>query len=154
MKQYAKPIIHGPGSGEHNDGFGFNRWFRITPKDTDGKFAVFEEEIPEGAGPPIHVHKTEFELFIVLDGRMKFHCDGVEEVAEPGTTVLIPPGARHAFRGMGPGTSRVLIMLAPGRGEGLFRDLASAELLPPTDMDAINEIAACYDVEFVGPPLD
>ena len=153
MSCTAKAIIHSPGEGQKNDGLGFTRWFRITPDDTDGRFAVFEEEVPEGAGPPLHIHKTEDEQFTVLSGRVKFHCNGEEVSAGPGTTVLIPAGARHAFIGVGPGPSRILVMLTPGRGEGLFREAAAEGLSPQSDMARITEVAARYDVEFVGPPL-
>ncbi|MEM9357193.1 MAG: cupin domain-containing protein [Pseudomonadota bacterium] len=146
-------MVHGSREGQENTGLGFKRWFRITPEDTHGRFAVFEEEVPEGAGPPLHVHKTEDEQFTVLSGSLKFHCNGDELVVGPGTTVLIPAGARHAFKGVGPGSSTILVMLTPGHGEGLFRDVAREKLDPHTDMARITEIAAEYGVEFVGPPL-
>ena len=154
MTKKHAPIVNALATGEANSVFGFKRYFRITPQDTDGKFCVFEEEIEEGAGPPLHIHHTEHEMFTVLSGSVKFHCDGTEADAGVGTTALIPPGARHAFKGIGPGTSRVLIMLSPGRGEGFFRQVAKEGLSPKDDVDRVNEIAAEYSVEFVGPPID
>lgn len=147
------PIVHHPGDGAHNAAFHLDRWFRLTPRDTGGAFALFEEHIPQGSGPPLHIHHTEHEIFTVLTGRVRFHCDGHEAEATPGTTVLIPPGAPHAFKGLGPGMSRVLIQLSPGRGVGFFTDVAAENLSPETDMDRILQIAADYDLEFVGPPL-
>jgi drug/metabolite transporter (DMT)-like permease len=67
---------------------------------------------------------------------------------------LVLPGACHAFKGIGPGTSRVLVMLPPARSEGFFRDVAKEALSPQDGMDRVNEIAAKYSLEFVGPPLD
>ncbi|MEM9012266.1 MAG: cupin domain-containing protein [Pseudomonadota bacterium] len=146
-------LIHGPEGGEANRAFNLRRWFRVTPGDTDGAFAVFEEEIPEGSGPPLHIHHTEHELFTVLSGRVLFHADGEETAGDPGYTILIPPGIPHAFKGLGPGPSRVLVMLSPGRGEGLFREVEAEGLQPGRDTARIEEIGARYDVEFVGPPL-
>ena len=137
-----KALIHGLGDGEENNGFGFKRWFRIRPEDTGGAFAVFEEEIPEDAGPPLHIHKTEFEQFTVLSGSIRFHCNGEEAIAHPGTTVLIPPGARHAFKGIGPGLSRVIIMLSPGRGEGFFRDVEAGKLHSTGDIEKVEKLLA------------
>ncbi|KIT17329.1 hypothetical protein [Jannaschia aquimarina] len=54
----------------------------------------------------------------------------------------------------GPGEARVLIMLPPGKGVGFFRDVAAEGLSPGSDMSRINEIAATYGVEFVGPPIE
>jgi quercetin dioxygenase-like cupin family protein len=154
MTQKHTPIVNAPATGEANSVFGFKRYFRITPEDTGGAFCVFEEEIEEGAGPPLHIHHAEHEMFTVLSGSVKFHCDGTEAVAEAGTTALIPPGACHAFKGIGPGTSRVLVMLSPGQGEGFFREVEKEGLSPEDGMDRVNEIAAKYSLEFVGPPID
>ena len=148
------PTVHGPGEGEPNAAFGLRRWFRVTPEMTGGAFCVFEEIIPEGEGPPLHIHHEEHEVFTVLSGAVKFHCEGEEAVAGPGFTIMIPPGARHAFRGVGPGASRVSVMLSPGRGEGFFRDVEAENLHPPADMPRIKEIAERYALEFVGPPID
>jgi hypothetical protein len=57
---------------------------------------------------------------------------------------LIPPGARHAVKGIGPGTSRVLVMLSPGHGEGFFREVEKEGLSPKDGTDRVNEIAAKY----------
>ncbi len=148
------PIVSQPGSGEPNDAFGLHRWFRVSAASTGGAFCLFEEEIPEGAGPPLHIHHEEWELFAVLSGQVKFRCEAAEVIAGPGWSVAIPPGARHAFRGMGPGAARVAVTLTPGGGEGFFRDVVAEGLRPPTDMARIVEIAARYGLEFVGPPID
>ncbi|MEO0359753.1 MAG: cupin domain-containing protein [Pseudomonadota bacterium] len=148
-----QPITHEPGEGEPNAAFGLKRWFRVRADDVDGAFCVFEEEIPEGEGPPVHIHHEEHELFTVLTGAVRFHCDGVEKTMGAGGTVLIPPGARHAFRGVGPGPSRVTVMLTPGRGEGFFRDVEAEGLVPGRDKARIDEIAEDYALSFVGPPL-
>ena len=149
------PAFHSaPGSGEPNDAFGFQRFFRVTAKETNGALAIFEEMVPEGAGPPLHIHHTETEVFTVLEGALRFHADGKDIIGKPGDIIVIPPGTRHAFKGLGPGLSRVLIQLAPGAGAQFFVDIAAEGLHPPGDMKRITEIAARYGVEFVGPPLD
>ena len=58
MAQKHTPIVNAPASGEVNRVFGFKRYFRITPEDTGGAFCVFEEEVEEGTGPPLHIHHT------------------------------------------------------------------------------------------------
>ncbi|MFQ6549130.1 cupin domain-containing protein [Aestuariibius sp. 2305UL40-4] len=142
------------GSGEPNDAFGLQRFFRVTAAETGGTLAIFEEMVPEGAGPPLHIHHTETEVFTVLDGALRFHADGKDITGKPGDIIVIPPGTRHAFKGIAPGTSRVLIQLTPGEGANFFVDIATEDLHPPDDMDRITQIAARYGVEFVGPPLD
>jgi mannose-6-phosphate isomerase-like protein (cupin superfamily) len=143
-------VVHGVGEGQANHAF-MTRHFRLLPEDTGGTFALWEEEIPEGIGPPLHIHHDAQELFVVLEGRVRFRCSGREAEVGPGGTVLIPQHAEHTFRGLGPGTARVLVQLVPGHGAGFFR--AVEGLSPETDMDRIIEIGREYDLEFVGPPI-
>ncbi len=124
---------------------------RLAP--SGGAFALFEEEIPEGAGPPLDIHETERELCTVLSGRVRFACDGVEAEAGPGRSVLIPPVAPHAFKGLGPGPARVLILLSPGHGAGFFCAVEAEGLGPGSDPARLAEIAARYGIAVVGPPL-
>lgn len=149
----AGALVHGSGEGEANAAFGLRRWFRITPEETGGTFAVFEEEIPEGAGPPLHIHHDAQELFVVLEGAVLFECEGRRAEAGPGASVLIPQHAKHSFKGIGPGTSRALVTLTPGRGIGFFKAVEAEGLDPATDMDRIGELANEYALEFAGPPL-
>ena len=67
-----KPLIHAIGTGEANHAFHLNRFFRISPEDADCACFIFEEEIAEGASPPMHIHRTETEVFAVLSGSVKF----------------------------------------------------------------------------------
>lgn len=143
-------VVHQAGEGEANHAF-LTRRFRLGPEDTGGTFALWEEEIPEGVGPPLHVHHDAQELFVVLEGRVRFRCSGRDVEAGPGASVLIPQHAEHTFKGLGPGTSRVLVQLIPGRGIGFFREAEGLD--PETQMDRILEIAREYELEFVGPPI-
>ncbi len=146
------PVIHASGEGEQNMAFGFRRWFRV-PHAAGAGFSLWEEEIEPGAGPPLHVHLKEHELFTVLSGNIHFHCDGTDAELGAGGTVLIPAGAHHSFKGLGPGMARVTVMLTPGHGEVFFRIADAEKLDPATQMDRIVEIARENDMEFVGPPL-
>ena len=144
-------LVHGPGEGSFNDASGLSRWFRAMPEDTGGVFATFEEDVPAGHGPPLHIHHDAQELFVVLSGHVLFRCSGREVEAGPGTTVVIPQYAEHAFKGLE--DSRLLITLIPGGGVGFFRKVAEEGLTPESDMARITEIARDYDIEFTGPPL-
>lgn len=144
-------VIHGLGEGEANGAFGLRRWFRVTPEHTGGTFTVFEEDVPEGHGPPLHIHHDAQELFVVLSGRVRFRCSDREAEAASGATVLIPQGAEHAFKALE--DSRVLVTLTPGGEIDFFRRVEAEGLKPPQDMARITEIARDYHLEFTGPPL-
>lgn len=142
---------HSPaGSGPIEEALGQRRAMRVA---TDAA-AVIEEWIPEGSGPPLHIHRGEVETFLLLEGRLRFRADEETFEAEPGAVVVIPPGTPHAFRGLGPGEARALIQLTPGRAAGFFSAVASERLSIPADMERIVEVARAHDMEIVGPPLD
>ncbi|MFT7488330.1 MAG: quercetin dioxygenase-like cupin family protein, partial [Candidatus Promineifilaceae bacterium] len=48
----------------------------ISGKDTDGRIAVFEEIVAPGAGPPRHTHRTQVEVFHVIEGTLRFEIGG------------------------------------------------------------------------------
>jgi hypothetical protein len=84
---------------------------------------------------------------------VRFRCSGRDAEVGPGGTVLIPQHAEHTFKGLGPGTSRVLVTLTPGRGIGFFREVEKQGLSPERDMELILQIAREYDLELAGPPI-
>ncbi|MEO9574904.1 MAG: cupin domain-containing protein [Lentilitoribacter sp.] len=144
--------VHAPsGSGETNSAFGLPRRFHVSGNDTSP--SVWEEDIPNGAGPPRHIHHAATEIFVVRSGRLLFEADGVQFEAGPGDTVTIPPGTVHAFKGLAPEGSVAVIVLTPGGGDAFFRQVESEGLSPETDMPRIAQIASETDLEFAGPPL-
>ena len=66
----------------------------------------------QGAGP--HFHKEHVNVFYVLEGELEV-INGAETVrAGAGTSVVVPPGIVHGFRG--PGDARYLNVHAPDGG--------------------------------------
>lgn len=140
------------GSGPENHAFGLTRRTRIDTDDTGGAFAVWEEEIPAGAGPPLHVHEREHEVFTVLSGRVRFRAGDEDVEAGPGDVVAIPPGVAHTFKGLEDAVA--LVQLSPGAASRFFAAVTESGASPETDMPRIVEIAAAHNIRFVGPPLD
>jgi len=54
-----------------------------------------------------YVHDVD-ELVMVLEGEVEFEVDGRVLRPVPGEELLIPAGAHHTVRNVGPGTSRWL----------------------------------------------
>lgn len=147
------PAIHAAmGTGAENTAFGLTRRTRVATEATDGAFAIWEEEIPKGFGPPLHVHEAEHEVFTVLTGRVRFVAHGTESVAGPGDVMMIPPGVPHTFQGLE--DSVATVMLSPGAASNFFAAVTAAGVDPATDMEAVTRIAADHNIRFVGPPLD
>jgi mannose-6-phosphate isomerase-like protein (cupin superfamily) len=145
-------LVRRSGQGEINRAFDLPRRFLIRSADAGGSFSQWVEDVPPGAGPPMHVHHGEHEVFRILAGEFRFWCAGeVLELGE-GDTVLVPRGAHHSFRNVGDRDGQLLITMTPGGAEGFFIEVEEQGLHPSRDMPRIMEIAARYGLEFVGPP--
>src|SRR5262249_21681923 len=57
------PILHPPGSGQQVGVLESRSTFKVTSAQTGGAYAVLEQLIPPGGGPPLHVHRHETEIF-------------------------------------------------------------------------------------------
>ncbi|HEY7175209.1 MAG TPA: cupin domain-containing protein [Micromonosporaceae bacterium] len=68
---------------------------------------------PGGRVPSSHAHPSQEERFTVVAGRMRFRVAGRRLIAEPGTTVTVPPGTVHSFANGGPDPARVLVTTKP-----------------------------------------
>jgi quercetin dioxygenase-like cupin family protein len=150
--RFMTPIHSRPGSGDENHAFGLTRRIRVASERTGDAFAIWEEEIPQGSGPPLHVHEREHEVFTVMSGRIRFRVAETEVEAGPGDVIVVPPGIPHTFKGLE--DALALVQLSPGPASRFFAAVAEAGVTPDTDMDRITEIAAAHNIRFVGPPLD
>ena len=148
------PIALGLGEGKKNTAFDLPRWFKVSATQSGGQLGVWEEEVPPGSGPPLHIHFGQVELFFVIAGDIRFRCGEETIEVASGATVMVPAGAPHGFKNIGEDTARILVALSPGGGEGFFRDVEAEGLDPATDMGRIAEIGDRYGIEFVGPPID
>lgn len=70
--------------------------------DEHGEPAVLcEMWVDPGGGVPPHVHPRMEERFTVVEGRMEFLSGRRWVARDPGETVVIPAGTRHAYRNRG-----------------------------------------------------
>jgi mannose-6-phosphate isomerase-like protein (cupin superfamily) len=145
-------IVRRAGEGARNQAFDLPRTIIMQSGDTGGNFSHWIESVPVGAGPPMHVHHREQEMFRILSGQFRFWCAGEVQDLSDGDTVLISAGAPHTFKNVGTGDGQLLITMTPGGAEGFFIEAESRGLHPARNMAEIVEIASRYNVEFVGPP--
>src|SRR5436190_14094106 len=65
------PIIRGSGEGKVVGVLRDQSTFKVTSEETGGAYAILEQKIPPGHGPPLHVHRHETEIFYVLEGEFE-----------------------------------------------------------------------------------
>jgi len=73
---------------------------------------VFEQWSEPGCGAPVHTHPGVEEVVVVLGGRAEIRLEDETVLLDGGGAVVVPPGARHAFRNLGEGTLHTLATLA------------------------------------------
>ncbi len=109
-----------------------------------GAFEVFEETRDTESGPPPHVHRGREEAFHVLEGRYTFVRDHEEVQLEPGDSIFVPRGTRHAFRTLA-APSRTLIVVAPAGLEAFFREMGVRLAAGMTALEAMTALADTFD---------
>jgi quercetin dioxygenase-like cupin family protein len=134
--------------------------FKVTSEETDGNYSLVETVTAPGGGVPPHIQHKDTEAFYVLEGTYSFMLDGQSIEAGPGSHVVVPVGAVHAFQNNGSDPARMLILNSPGGiHEGFFLEVGTPvtdPAHPPVpDMDAqigkVLEAAPKYGIEMLPP---
>src|SRR3954466_8446460 len=132
---------------------------KATAETTNGAYGLVESLIAPGASPPMHVHHREDESFYVLDGALTVRCGDDTYDAPTGSYIFFPPGVPHTFRVISETPVRMLTLITPGGGEGVFiaggRPAERMTLPPagPPDIAKVRAAALQFGSEIVGPPL-
>jgi mannose-6-phosphate isomerase-like protein (cupin superfamily) len=107
MARYTYPHVIENGAGER---LTFMR--RVTTP--DGDRVEGDTVVQPGAGPLMHVHHLQEEVFTVREGRIGWQRAGEpERFAGPGETIVFEAGAPHRFWNAGNGMLRCDAHFAP-----------------------------------------
>lgn len=111
------PVIENPVTGERG-------FVRRTPDSDHAPLVADLYAQPGAAVAGEHVHPHSTEAFTLVRGTLAFRLDGVEQHAEPGTRVVIPPGTPHDWWNAGDDVAWVILEVDPGRRfEAMIRNL-------------------------------
>lgn len=109
-----------------------------------GWHAVF----PPGTFVPPHVHPTQDEFILMLDGEFELWIDGKTVSAKPGDLVRLPMNIPHGIFNKSQGAVTCFFWVAPTRAlRGLFERIHNL-----TDPAEVVRIAAEHEVNFLPPP--
>lgn len=151
------PTLLAPGDGEHS--WFLNNLFTLKAggETTAGALTIFEWVGPPGFGPPPHVHRTEDEMFYVLEGMISFWCDGATETYGPGGFAYLPKRRPHRFRVGDDAPARALQVTTPAQFEHFVRAFGEpateARLPEPTepDVERLVRVCAAFDIDVLAP---
>ena len=153
------PTINTPPQGRTVAVVGDVYRFLATGQETNGKYALFEANVPPGGGPPPHVHSREEEGFYILEGEIIFTVNGERIVAKAGMFANMPIGTPHSFKNESDRPAKMLISLAPAGLENMFFEVGApladgaTTALPPSKDEIENLLATApkYGVEILLP---
>lgn len=126
-----------------------------------GSMTAVEFDQPRGFGPPLHCHRDEDEIFVLLDGTVTLRSGDREIEAEAGGFVFLPHGIPHTFQ-VTSETARMLSITASAFGTPVFDQMVS-ELGTPAEGPVIPEardidpghvamVNDKYGIDILGPP--
>ena len=80
--------------------------------------AFLEYRTEQGEEPPDHTHRTEDEMFYVLEGSVTFRCGEETFDLEQGAFIFLPAGIEHGYTIRSEEPVRLIVVTAPGRDPG------------------------------------
>ncbi|MEZ4779129.1 MAG: cupin domain-containing protein [Flavobacteriaceae bacterium] len=147
-----------------------NYWFldtlvkiRVSGDDSADGISVLEHQAYYGDSPPLHIHHTEDEVFIVLEGEFFFIIGTLEYSLKTGQTILAPKGIPHQYRVESKNGGKWLTITTGHDFENFVKATARPALKntlpeklgPPTEefKKGLSAKSAEFHIEIIGPPL-
>jgi mannose-6-phosphate isomerase-like protein (cupin superfamily) len=121
----------------------------VTSESTAGKYGLVDMiEVGAHDMPPLHVHHTHDEGFLLLDGELSLFLPDREITLRPGEFVLAPRGVPHTYR-VGGSPARWLVLSTPAGFERFVQDVAA---LDEVTAEGLTAAGAAHGIEILGPP--
>ena len=137
---------------------------RVSARMGADQVSIVEQRAPKGYSPPLHIHRTQDEIFHALEGEFRLKVGDQEKRLKAGDMLLVPKGTPHTFIIESSKGGRWLGITVGTDYENFVRALARpAERLdvPPSGEDTSPENAVTiamtadqFGIEIVGPRLE
>jgi len=131
------------------------------PSDSARSMSVVEFLAPKGFGPPLHVHRDEDELFVIVEGDLAFVAGDERFEFGAGAVAYLPRSQPHTFQVLSD-TARLINVTASNTVIPQFDKMVTDLGLPteshampdpsPIDPGVVAEVCAQYGIDIVGPP--
>jgi len=128
VADHGKPFYRAAGTGPAYWGPGDLYTFLATGDETGNAYFQFEALVPNGGGPPPHIHHAEDETFYLAKGSLEMHMGDEVISAKAGDFVNIPRGTVHSFKNVGAETATMIITFVPAGMEKYLE-----EVFPPAE---------------------
>ena len=109
---------------------------------------VWDATLPADTFVPPHIHPTQDEWIVVLEGNLEIEFLGDVHKAGPGDTVRMPKGEAHGIFNRSGAKAKCVFGVAPARKlYDLFVQLDGV-----TDPAELVRLSALHEVDFLPPP--
>ena len=98
--------------------FGIDFTLKASEAQNGNGAAFLEYRTEKGEEPPDHTHRTEDEMFYVLEGSVRFRCGEETFDVEKGGFIFLPAGIEHGYTIRSEDPVRLIVVTAPGRDPG------------------------------------
>lgn len=155
------PVLTDPGTQGVVNFLGGLVRTRARAADTGGTYALLEHSGERGYMSPLHLHVSDEETFLVLEGTLRVEVGTEVHSVGSGALALLPRGLAHGFF-VTSAQARYLTLHTPGGG---FDEFVAEAGTPVTDgqpprsttggpaPEELTRIAASHGIDIVGPPL-
>ncbi len=121
-----------------------------TPKLLTPNVFLWHADIPNGTFVPPHIHPTQDEWIVLLEGALEVEFGGDVHRAGPGDTVRMPMGIAHGIFNRSDSAARCIFGVSPARKlYDLFGQLDGV-----TDPAELVRLSALHEVDFLPPPAE
>jgi quercetin dioxygenase-like cupin family protein len=159
MTAQLHPVHTESGTGKALWGPGDLYTFLVTGAQSGGGLFAMEAHVPQGGGPPPHIHSREDEALYILDGELEIQLGDELRTASRGDFVWLPKGVPHRFTNISDKPMRMVLSFMPAGIEQFFEEVfeeaedRSAEPPPVTPelVERLLETAPRYGLEFLPP---
>ena len=137
---------------------------RVSAHTGDNQLSVVEHRALKGYSPALHLHRTQDEIFHVLEGEFRIKVGDKEKHLKAGDMLLIPKGTPHTFIIASLEGGRWLAITVGVDFENFVRALArpaerfeipsSGEDTSPENVLTVNMTADQFGIDIVGPRLE
>ena len=83
-----------------------------------------------GGYPFLHIHRSFEEMFYVTAGEIEYRLGEQRVVAGAGSTVFIPTGVPHCFKGVGATPATIVVIYSSPDGLQMVEDITAVGLDP------------------------
>lgn len=118
-----------------------------TPKLHTENAMIWDALIPGGTFVPEHIHPTQDEWIVLLEGNLEIECGDALHHAGPGDVVRMPMGISHGIYNRSQAPAKAVFGVAPSRR--LFALFGALDGI--TDPAELVRISALHEVDFLPP---